>query len=93
MASKPSQAAKTATLALQILWREGFFKTSRLKADVDGHLAKRGNHFSGPELGMALSRAKHLTRKGKQGSYEYIQKYPYVGGGDEPSPSKKAKRK
>jgi hypothetical protein len=26
---------------------------------------------------MALKRAKHLTRKGKHGSYEYIQKHPF----------------
>jgi hypothetical protein len=26
---------------------------------------------------MALKRAKHLTRRGKTGSYEYIQKYPH----------------
>jgi hypothetical protein len=27
---------------------------------------------------MALLRAKYLTRRGKKGSYEYIQKHPYV---------------
>jgi hypothetical protein len=27
---------------------------------------------------MALKRANHLTRRGKRGSYEYIQKYPFV---------------
>jgi hypothetical protein len=41
-------------------------------------LDKRGNHFADPELGMALMRASHLTRPGKRGAYEYIQKYPYV---------------
>jgi hypothetical protein len=41
-------------------------------------LDKKGNHFSDAELGMALMRANHLTRRGKRGSYEYIQKYPYI---------------
>ena len=27
---------------------------------------------------MALLRAKYLTRRGKRGSYEYVQKYPKV---------------
>lgn len=27
---------------------------------------------------MALKRAKHLTRRGKRGTYEYIQKYPFL---------------
>jgi hypothetical protein len=27
---------------------------------------------------MALKRARYLSRRGKVGSYEYIQKYPYA---------------
>jgi hypothetical protein len=73
-----NKIAKTATEALAILWEEGFFRTWKKKGVIEGHLGKRGNNFSGPELGMALKRAKHLTRRGKHGSYEYIQKYPFV---------------
>jgi len=37
---------------------------------------------------MALMRAKHLTRKGKVGHYEYIQKYPYAVHTREPAVAK-----
>jgi hypothetical protein len=78
MASKSGSAARTATEALRILWEEGFFESWKSKAPVVAALAKRGNHFSDAELGMALMRGNHLTRKGKRGSYEYIQKYPHA---------------
>jgi hypothetical protein len=77
MASK-GRAAKSATEALTILWDEGFFSSWKKKGSIETDLAKRGNHFNGAELGLALMRAKHLTRRGKAGHYEYIQKYPYT---------------
>jgi hypothetical protein len=73
-----SRAAKTATEALKVLWAERFFTGWKKFNLIEADLAKRGNHFTVPELGMALKRAKHLTRRGKQGSYEYIQKYPFA---------------
>jgi hypothetical protein len=79
MASRRSVVAKTATESLKFLWEGGFFRGWKDKAAIDTALGKKGNHFSDPELGMALKRAKHLTRRGKRGSYKYIQKYPYVG--------------
>jgi hypothetical protein len=78
MANKKARAATSATEALKILWEEQFFVGWKKKAPIENVLAKRDNHFSDAELGMALKRAKHLTRKGKRGSYEYIQKYPYA---------------
>jgi hypothetical protein len=78
MANRARRIAKTATEALKVLWEEGSFRTWRRKGPIEHHLAKRGNHFSTPELGMALMRARHLTRRGKQGGYEYIQKYPFA---------------
>jgi hypothetical protein len=79
MASKAAgKTAKTATEALKVLWEAASFRTWKKKADIEGALANRDNHFSGAELGTALMRATHLTRKGKSGNYEYIQKYPYV---------------
>jgi hypothetical protein len=75
---KTTKIAKTAPEGLKILWEEGFFRSWRKQVSIVSHLAKRGNNFSGPELGMALKRAKHLTRKGKRGSYEYIQKFPFA---------------
>jgi hypothetical protein len=78
MANKTARAATSATEALKILWEEQFFIGWKKKAPIEEVLAKRGNHFTDPELGMALKRARHLTRRGKRGSYEYIQKYPYA---------------
>ncbi len=69
--------AKTAPEALKILWEEKFFCKWQNYAKIVECLAKKGNHFSLAELGMALKRAKHLTRRGKRSSYEYIQKHPY----------------
>lgn len=90
MANKTNRAAKTATEAIKILWDENFFVAWKKRKAIEDQLAKRGNHFTGPELGMALMRAKHLTRRGKQGSYEYIQKYPAAVGAAEPTPKKKS---
>ena len=78
MANKKPRFAKTATEALKILWEEGFFQTWKKGGAIEESLGKRGNHFSDAELGMALKRAKHLTRRGKRRSYEYIQKYPFA---------------
>jgi len=78
VANKKTKIAKTATDALEILWEEGFFRLCKRKSAVVENLGRRGNHFSDPELGMALKRARHLTRRGKRGNYEYIQKYPFV---------------
>jgi len=80
MANRKSKIAKTATQALAILWEEGFLRAWKKSGAIEAHLAKRGNNVSAPELGMALKRARYLTRKGKQGSYEYIQKHPFDTG-------------
>jgi len=77
METQTRKAGKTATESLVILWEDGFFLTWKKKASVDQALDERGNHFSDAELGMALKRAKHLTRRGDRGSYEYVQKYPF----------------
>lgn len=69
---------KTATEALKVLWEEGVFKTWQNNRKIVTYLVKRGNNFSPAGLGMATKRAKHLTRRGKRGNYEYIQKYPYT---------------
>ncbi len=91
MASKRTRTATTATESLKILWDDAFFAFWRKFGAIDEHLAKRGNHFSVPELGMALKRSKHLTRRGKQGSYEYIQKYPASAVGSPTKAKKKVK--
>ena len=78
MENRKPRVCKTATEALKALWEQGFFRTWKKKAPIEESLGKLGNHFSDPELGMALKRAKHLTRGGKRGGYEYIQKYPFI---------------
>jgi hypothetical protein len=78
MASKTARAATSATEALKILWEEEFFVSWKKVGPIEDILAKRGNHFTDAELGMALKRAKHLTRRGKRRNYEYVQKYPYA---------------
>ena len=90
MANRNTPIARTATEALKIFWKESFFRKWKKQVDIVDHLAKRDHHFSGPELGMALGRAKHLTRRGKRGNYEYIQKYPYGEEEQPPKPKKKA---
>lgn len=90
MANSVKRVATSATAALLHLWEEGFFKTWRKKASLDLHLAKRGNHFSAPELGMALMRSRFLTRRGARTSYEYIQRHPFVPREKAPSAKKKA---
>jgi len=94
MASREIRVAKSATDALRILWEEDFFHDWKRKGLIEDNLGKRGNHFSGAELGMALKRAKHLTRRGKAGSYEYIQKYPFVAkaNGEAPAAKKGGKK-
>jgi len=87
MANRPSKIAKTATEALIVLWEEDFLTTWKKISAIEEHLAKRGNHFSPAELGMALRRARHLTRRGRRTAYEYIQKHPF-----DPEDSIKAKK-
>ena len=89
MANREARVARTATEALKILWEADFFHSWKKKAPIVETLAKRGNNFSDPELGMALKRANHLTRRGKRGNYEYIQKYPFVAENDKPRPARK----
>ena len=79
--------AKTATEGLKLLWAEKFFEKYRKASDIVENFSKRHHHFTDAELGMALKRARYLTRRGKRGAYEYIQKHPYV------EEQKNAKRK
>jgi len=87
---KRSLIATTATASLKFLWERGFFRNWKTKGAVETELSRHGYHFSGPELGMALMRAPHLTRKGRPGTYQYIQKYPFVA---LPVPSEKSNKR
>ncbi len=72
------QTANSASEALEILWQEGIFKSWQKFNQTAQILGNRGNNFSKPELGLALRRAKFLTRRGKRGQFEYIQRTPHI---------------
>ena len=91
MANRPL-IARTATNALSILWEEGYFQDWRKRSDIENKIAKRGNNFSGPELGMALKGSWKLTRRGKRGAYEYIQKYPFAAEDEARIPGKSRRK-
>jgi hypothetical protein len=85
--------ARTATEGLKHLWEESFFELPKRKDPIVDAFAKRGNHFADAELGMALMRASYLTRRGKRGSYEYIQKHPFISDEQETGVRTKGGRK
>ena len=93
MANSELRVARTATEALKVLWEEKFFASWRPKGKVEEALAQKGNHFSDSELGMALMRARHLTRRGKRGHFEYIQRFPHTQGDQERRAGKKGGKK
>lgn len=66
------------TEQLQRLWQEGFFTTWKKFPEIDSELATKGYHFPSGDLAKALIRATYLTRRGKKGGYEYIQKGPFA---------------
>ncbi len=78
MSKGNNKIAKSAPDSLKLLWLNGFFKAWKKYAQIVKKLSDDGYNFTAAELGMALKRAKHLTRRGKRTNYEYIQKYPYV---------------
>lgn len=82
MAVRNLKVARTATEGLKLLWLEGFLREWRNWSAIKDALAKKGNHFTDAELGMALKRAKHLTRRGKPGKFEYVQKFPATEEGE-----------
>lgn len=67
-----------ATDVLRTLWQDGFFRSWRKSGTILEHLSKKGYNFPPPTVRMALKDADYLTRRGKRGAYEYIQKYPFV---------------
>ena len=78
---KENKKLKIATKApgvLEILWEQGFFRTQKDQTKISKRLGELGYNFSAATLGMALGSVKYLTRWGKRGSYEYIQKHPYL---------------
>lgn len=78
MSKGNNRTANSASGALEMLWQEGIFKTWYRLNQISQILGERGNHFSKPELALALRRASFLTRRGPRGSFEYIQRIPAI---------------
>ena len=75
------ESVKTSSSGIKVLWQEGFFKTWQTMSSISQNFEKRGNHFNSMEIGTALLRGKKfLTRRGKRGSYQYIQKKDATSG-------------
>ncbi|MFA6255031.1 MAG: hypothetical protein WC675_03290 [Patescibacteria group bacterium] len=89
MSKESSKIAKSAPDSLKLLWSRGFFKSWKNYGQITKSLSNNGYNFTTSGLSMALERAKHLTRRGKRGNYEYIQKYPFVKEGGEKSKNHK----
>lgn len=71
-----SQKNDSAPDLLKKLWSEGVFDSWKKFGEIMGIIGKRGHHFSNPVLALALKRASFLTRRGKRGFFEYIQRSP-----------------
>jgi hypothetical protein len=75
MTNEFKKSAKNSGDALKILWEENFFRNWQSIDTISKELGNRGNNFSSTEICGALIRAKKfLTRRGKRGFFEYIQK-------------------
>lgn len=72
--SRENKTPASASRILKVLWEDGFFKSWRDRPSVIKELSKGDNHFTSMEIGVSLMRAKYLIRRGKKGSFEYIQK-------------------
>ena len=70
--------ANSTTKTLEVLWHEGIFKSPRKFNQIVRILEKRGINPLKPVLSSALRRATFLTRRGRRGFYEYVQKMPAV---------------
>jgi hypothetical protein len=66
----------TPTVALKSLWNEKFFIVERTFDDIRSEISKQGCNPSDQSLWMALRRASYLSRLGKRGRYEFVQKFP-----------------
>ncbi len=70
------ESFKNSTEGINFFWREGFFKEWKNISLILVKFKEHGNYFSSAEIGTSLLRAtgRFLTRRGKTGSYEYIQR-------------------
>ena len=74
---KDTKRTVAATDVLKTLWQDGFFRVWRKSGSILEHLSEKGYNFLPSTVRMALKDATYLTKRGKRGVYEYIQKYPF----------------
>lgn len=66
----------TSTDALKSLWIEKFFNLEKTFEEISTQIGKQGCNPTDQSLWMALRRASYLARRGRRGSYTFIQKFP-----------------
>ncbi len=58
------------------LYFQNYFENERTLNEVDKKFKSKKYNFGANAIQIAMERAKFLRRKGKRGSYSYIQKIP-----------------
>jgi hypothetical protein len=64
---------------LNIMWREGWFSSSKSLSEVHEEMSRRGYHYDRTAVAhtlVDLVREGTLFREGSMRNYRYIQKYP-----------------
>jgi len=65
----------SASICIERLWQEGYFKEGRLLKDVSARITEKwGHNFSAVDISKALSGSQRLRRYGKRGNFRYIHK-------------------
>lgn len=72
-------AKQTVPSLLELTWHQGFFRVERSFADIRKELSDLGSNPSPQNLNNAISNAKYLTKRGKEGKRRYIQKHGSTG--------------
>ena len=65
---------------LTLMWREGWFSSSRSLSEVHEELSRRGYHYDRTAVAhtlVDLVREGTLFRDGSMRNYRYVQKYPF----------------
>ena len=66
---------QTVPAILELIWHQGYFRVERSFAEIAKKLSSIGSNPSKQSLNYAISRAKYLTKRGKEGKRRYIQKH------------------
>lgn len=72
----PRDVARKPSEAVDLAYRNGFFKERRALSDVLDELRGAGYFFSPQAILAALKSARFLAQTGTRGSYRFVQKFP-----------------